>query len=135
MHSIPHKFIVCLLAVLSLSVTLPVFAQGLEAAAPAESAQPVEVPVLTCPAPANVAIVSQGTGSIAFDWDDCGCMLDAYLVSYYRQGDAYASPVHETTVSGYGFSGLPAGTYDFFFQTDCGGGVSGVIVVEDVLIQ
>lgn len=96
---------------------------------------PETPPVLVCPAPANVGVSAKGIGSITFDWDDCSCQLNGYLVSYYRQGDAYSSPVYGTASSSYGYTGLPAGTYDFFFQTDCGSELSDMVVIEDQVVQ
>lgn len=90
-----------------------------------------ESPDTTCPAPSNVHVTAKTSSSISFDWDDCGCFQTGYKVKYVRQGDGYNSPEYSTGSSAFTFSGLQAGTYTFYFKTDCGGEVSGAIVIED----
>lgn len=87
----------------------------------------------TCPAPENVSITAKTSGSISFDWDAVGG--GSYLVYYVRQDDDYISPTYSTTNSEYSFSGLSAGTYDFFFVTDCGSELSGGVGIEDIPIN
>ncbi len=83
----------------------------------------------SCPDPANVSVVSQTTNSITFDWDDCYCSLTEYRV-YYKKG-GFTSSEFSTTSSDFTFTGLSAGTYDFYFYTVCGTEVSGFIIVQD----
>lgn len=87
----------------------------------------------TCPDPANlsISIVSKSGGSIAFDWSDCSGGCNQYLVKYRRVGEAFQSQVFASKCSEISFSGLPAGTYDFSFATDCGSASSGWIIIED----
>ena len=85
----------------------------------------------TCPAPANLTILSKSSGSIAFDWSDCTGGCSQYLVKYYRQDDDFQSQVFAVADSEISFSGLPAGTYDFSFAIDCGSTTSDWIVIED----
>ncbi len=93
-----------------------------------------ESPEITCPAPSNVHVTAVSTGTISFEWDDCGCVGNGYKVKYVRQSDGYTSPEVSTTNSNFTFSGLSAGKYTFYFWTDCGGEKSEIIGVEDVLI-
>lgn len=90
---------------------------------------------MTCPQPVNVHVVSHGSGSITFDWDNCGCTSSPiYKVQYVRLSDNYSSSVFSTQNTDYGFSSLQAGNYEFYFWTDCGGGdVSEAIVIEDLV--
>ena len=90
---------------------------------------------VTCPTPTNVQVSGQSSGTISFDWDDCGCLSTGFTVKYLRQSDGYTSPETTVTSSNYTFSGLTAGTYKFYFRTKCGGETSGAIVIEDLGIN
>ncbi len=87
----------------------------------------------TCPEPANVHKVFQSNGTVSFDWDDCGCHPTEYRVYYVKGG--YTSPEYPVSTSNIAFSNLSAGSYDFFFYTVCSGGISGVIGIEDLMIN
>lgn len=83
-----------------------------------------------CPPPANVTETGKTSSSISFDWDDVAG--STFLVYYTR--DDYTSSVFTASVSNFTFSGLPAGTYDFYFQTDCGAEMSEIIGITDVIV-
>lgn len=86
----------------------------------------------TCPAP-NVTITDKDSGFVSFAWDAVSG-ASAYKVYYYRSEDNYTSSEFTTGSTSFSFSSLPAGTYDFYFATNCGGVTSGYIVVEDILM-
>ena len=86
----------------------------------------------TCDAPTNVTVTAKFSSSISFDWD--GPDGSTYEVYYVRQSDGYTSPVYSTSSSDYAYSGLSAGTYDFYFRTDCGTEMSEIIGIEEVFI-
>ncbi|HFA52129.1 MAG TPA: hypothetical protein ENJ95_24190 [Bacteroidetes bacterium] len=88
---------------------------------------------LNCPSPVNVSVTDQYAGAISFDWEDCVGGCNSYSV-WYETGD-YTSQQYLTNNSDISYSGLSAGTYDFYFVTDCGGAKSDAIVIEDRLIQ
>ncbi len=89
----------------------------------------------SCPEPANLTILSKSSGSIAFDWSDCMGGCKQYLVTYYRQDDDFQSQVFTAERSEISFSGLPSGTYDFSFATDCDFTMGGWVVIEDVIFN
>lgn len=90
--------------------------------------------VTSCPEPTNVHVAGQSSGSISFDWDDCGCIAFVYKVKYVRHSDGYTSAVYTTTSSNFTFTGLQAGTHTFYFWTECGGEPSGIIGNEELVI-
>jgi hypothetical protein len=56
-------------------------------------------------------------------------------VWYVRSGDNFTSQVFSTGATSINFSNLSAGTYRFYFATDCGeGGISEVIITDDLLM-
>ncbi len=85
----------------------------------------------TCPEP-DVSVSSQTTGAISFTWDAVTNAV-GYNVKYVRDG-SYSSEVFNTTSTSISFTNLTAGTYDFYFQTDCGGSTSGWIITDDIII-
>ncbi len=87
----------------------------------------------TCPEPANLAILSNNGGKIAFNWSDCTGGCNQYFAKYYRVGDGFQSQVFTAANSEISFSGLQAGTYDFSFATDCGDATSGWIVIQEII--
>lgn len=87
---------------------------------------------VTCPAP-NVSITDKTASSVSFAWDAVSG-ASVYKVYYYRSEDNYTSSEFTTGSASISFSNLPAGTYDFYFATNCGGVTSEYIVVEDILM-
>lgn len=86
----------------------------------------------TCPAPSNVQKLASGPGSISFDWDDSA---PSYQVWWQKIG-GFSSQVFDASASSYHFTGLSAGTYNFYFRSICDGGEpSGIIVVEEAVVQ
>ncbi len=94
-----------------------------------------ENPDTSCSAPTNVQVTAKSSGSVTFDWDDYDGNPNGYKVKYLRQSDGYTSPEYFTGTSDFTFSSLPAGRYTFYFKTDCGGEVSGIIIIEDLIIN
>ncbi len=85
-----------------------------------------------CPEPTDISLTGKTSTTASFDWPDAGSESD-YNV-YYTCGE-YTSSTFKTSSSNYTFTALIAGTYDFYFQTDCGSEVSEWIIVEDQIIQ
>ncbi len=105
-------------------VLLPLFLLGLFAFTSVEDQ--------TCPTPSNVQKLSNGPGSINFDWDDAA---PSYQVWCQKIG-GFSSQVFETSTSGYNYTGLSSGNYKFYFRSVCEGGEqSGIIVIEETVIQ
>lgn len=90
-------------------------------------------PDCTCNAPGNAAVTSQTSTTVSFSWSPAFGAA-AYEVWYVRTNDGYTSST--TTVSGtsISYSGLAAGNYKFYFRTNCGEGVSEIVVLEDILM-
>lgn len=85
-----------------------------------------------CPGP-QASVTSQSTGSVSFAWNAVSGASD-YVVYFVREGDNYTSQQIYTSNTSISFSGLPSGTYNFYFATVCGGEYSEVIIVEDLVI-
>ena len=90
-------------------------------------------PAVICPAP-NVSITEQTLTSIHFAWDQVSGGA-VYRVWYVRQEDNYTSSQVTTGGNSISFSGLPAGTYDFYFVTVCTGETSTNYIFEDILMD
>ena len=88
---------------------------------------------VSCDTPANVTKVSQSSGTITFDWDDCSGGCSSYEVRYVRLEDGYVSSFRTVSSSSATFTGLADGEYEFQFRTVCSGGVSSIIGVEEVI--
>jgi len=87
---------------------------------------------LTCPGP-QVSVTGHSTGSASFSWNAVSGASE-YVVFYIRQSDHYTSAqihTHNTSIS---YSGLPAGTYNFYFATVCGSELSEIIIIEDLVV-
>jgi hypothetical protein len=81
------------------------------------------------PAP---SIVSQSAGFISFGWTPVSGAT-GYKVYYVRKETSLCSQEQNTGSEPF-FSGLPAGTYKFFFKSVFGSESSDYIVIDDVLI-
>jgi len=86
----------------------------------------------TCPAP-QVFLTGQSAGSASFSWNAVSGASE-YVVYYVRQGDFYTSAQTHTHNTSITYSGLPSGTYKFYFATVCGSEQSGIIIIEDLVI-
>ena len=87
---------------------------------------------VTCPTP-DVTITDRSAGAVSFSWS-AASGATAYKIWYYRSEDHYTSSEITTGNTSVSFSNLPAGTYDFYFATICGGGSSSFIVVDDLIM-
>ncbi len=87
------------------------------------------LPKNDCEAPTNLVKTGQTTSAISFSWNGTG----QHVVKYVRQSDGYTSPDIFVSGTSYTFSDLTAGSYTFYFATDCDGEVSDFIVTEDVI--
>ena len=86
----------------------------------------------TCPGP-HVSVTSQSTGSVSFTWNAVSGDSE-YIVFYIRQSDNYTSSqiyTHNTSIT---YSGLPSGTYRFYFATVCGSEISEIIIIDDLVL-
>lgn len=86
----------------------------------------------SCPEP-GVSITGASAGSISFAWNAV-TGASGYKIWFVRHSDNYTSPVYRTSNTTYSFSGLPSGTYDFYFQTECDSSESASFVIEEVVI-
>ncbi len=91
--------------------------------------EPVSATVTCLPPEANVT--NHGSGSASFAWDAVDGATE-YKIYYTRQEDVYTSSPVTTGGTSFTFSNLPAGTYDFYFCTVCGGGSSSNFVIDDL---
>ena len=85
----------------------------------------------SCLQPQNVQKTAQTTSTVSFDWDDCECIPTEYRVYYVVNGNA--SQEFAVTSSDFTFTGLSAGTYDFYFYTVCGTQQSAAIIITDIV--
>ncbi len=88
---------------------------------------------VVCNTPQNASTVSINQGDISFDWDDCLGGCTEFKVKYFRENDSYWSSEFNTSISSYSFTGLPSGTYNFYFATVCGGQASSFIIIEETI--
>lgn len=79
------------------------------------------------------SITNQGSGTISFAWDAVEGAI-SYRVSYYRKESSYNSSVTNTGSTNITYSGLSAGTYNFYFKSVFSGAQSSDYVIEDVVI-
>ncbi|MCB0531493.1 MAG: fibronectin type III domain-containing protein [Lewinellaceae bacterium] len=84
-----------------------------------------------CPPPGNVTLTAQTKTSASFDWDHCSCGTPEYHVYYVKNGQT--GPQFITGNSEITITGLTAGTYQFYFYSQCGGVVSAIIVEEVIM--
>jgi hypothetical protein len=82
--------------------------------------------------PPNATLTGQSSGYVSFAWD--AVLGASYRVWYYRQEDHYTSSVTTTGNTYISFSSLPAGTYKFYFVTDCGNELSQSTIIDDIVI-
>ena len=86
-----------------------------------------------CPSPAVTKTFQSSTG-VSFSWNAVSGAT-GYQVWYVRSGDNFTSQVFSTGATSINFSNLSAGTYRFYFATDCGeGGISEVIITDDLMM-
>ncbi len=85
-----------------------------------------------CPEP-QVNVTSQSGGSASFAWNAVNGAPE-YVVFCIKQGDNYPSREVYTYNISITLSGLPSGTYDFYFATVCGTEFSEFIIVEDLVL-
>ena len=86
----------------------------------------------TCPEP-HVFTTSQSTGSVSFAWNAVS-ENSGYVVFYIRQSDNYTSPQTYTNNTSITYSGLPSGTYNFYFAAVCGSELSEFIIIDDLVL-
>lgn len=86
----------------------------------------------TCPGP-QVSVTSHSTGSVSFSWNAVS-EASEYVVFYVRQGDNYTSQQIYTGNTSITYSGLPSGTYNFYFAVVCGSELSAIIIIDDLVI-
>jgi len=96
-------------------------------------AQSVSSPgALACPGP-EVSIANQSASSITFSWAPVSG-ASQYKTWYRRHGASETSQQLGTSNTQFTYSGLPSGTYDFYFVTVCGSEMSGFIIIEDLVL-
>jgi hypothetical protein len=103
-------------------------------AAPSFSATtPLIAPDCTCNAPSNVSVTNQTSNSISLAWSPV-LGAAAYEVWYERTSDGYTSSPATVSSTSISYAGLAAGSYKFHVRSNCGNGVSDIIVLEDIFI-
>ncbi|MEM1319424.1 MAG: fibronectin type III domain-containing protein [Bacteroidota bacterium] len=85
-----------------------------------------------CDAPVNIVKTIHTESTIAFTWGSSGDE-HSYEVRYVRIEDGFTSSL-VTGTNFVSFTGLPAGTYKFYFSTICGFGTSKEIVIDDLMM-
>lgn len=93
---------------------------------------PLNTADFSCPPPQNVIKLSESSGTISFDWNDCFCS-DQTFEAYYVKG-GQASPIYTINGSGFTFSNLAPGVYKFHFRTTCGSGMSAEVIIEEDIV-
>ena len=88
---------------------------------------------VTCPGP-QASITSKSSSSITFGWSAITGAV-SYSVWYHRREDNFTSSVSNTGATNITFSGLPPGTYDFYFVTNCSSETSDIIIIVDIVMQ
>lgn len=86
----------------------------------------------TCPGP-QVLVTSQSTGSASFSWNAVS-ESSGYVVFYIRQDNNYTSEQIYTSNTSITYSGLPSGTYSFYFAAVCGSELSEIIIIDDLVL-
>jgi hypothetical protein len=125
MRTISIKVGSVLLAVVLLATTLT---QPLSAF----SANPGAI-ACTCDPPFDLSIAGISSNDVSFSWssNEQGA---SYKVWYYREEDNFTSTERITGNLHIEYTGLPAGTYTFYFATVCEGGTSQSIIVDDLIM-
>ncbi len=86
----------------------------------------------TCTAP-TVSKTGQTANSVSFSWNAVSGATE-YAVWYVRKEDNSTSSTSYTSSTSINFSGLPAGTYCFYFATVCGASTSDYIIQDDLIM-
>ena len=91
---------------------------------------PTAFPPFNCPIQ-NLTKTDQSSGSVSYSWAAISGVTE-YKVWYTRTNDNYTSSVTTTGSTSITFSGLPAGSYHFYFAAVCGQGFDWI--VDDVIM-
>lgn len=86
---------------------------------------------ISCEAP-SVVKTAHSSGYISFSWTAVPGM--EYKTWYVRLSDNYTSQELTSYSASVSYSGLPAGSYRFYFQTICGEGGSSYVVIDDLMM-
>lgn len=87
----------------------------------------------TCSPPQDVTKISETSSSVSFEWNSCFCPGQSFEVYYVKDGNT--STIYSVSSSGFNFTNLTAGTYEFHFRTVCASGSSAdIIIAEDVVV-
>ena len=86
-----------------------------------------------CPSITNLQKTGQTNNSFTFGWTSAysGAI---YKVWYVRQEDGYTSGCSYTSNNSFIFTGLSAGHYTFYIQTQCEQETSSAIGIEDLVL-
>lgn len=83
--------------------------------------------------PPSVAKTGQSYGYVSFAWNAVGGAT-GYQIWYVNKGNNNSSWIYSTGNTSIEFPSLAPGTYDFYFKTVCEGGVSEIVIIEDIII-
>ena len=90
------------------------------------------LPTNDCPTP-SVNITGHSPGNIAFEWASVGSGA-YYKVWYVRRDDNFRSADITTNNNSISFSGLSAGSYEFYFVTVCSNGLSEIVIIDEIIL-
>ena len=86
-----------------------------------------------CAAPANATATAQDPGTAVLDWSAVAGAT-AYEVWYVRETDGFTSAKTTISATQYTYTGLQAGRHSFHIRAICGTTVSGIVILEEVII-
>jgi len=95
------------------------------------SASPV-LQAVSCPIQ-NLTKTDQSTGSVSYAWSAVSGATE-YKVWYVRTSDNYISSIVTTGSTSITFSGLPTGSYRFYFVAVCGQETWDYIIDDVIMI-
>ena len=88
----------------------------------------------TCPSVPSLEKTAQTSNSITYAWGNAYTGAQS-RVGYVRQEDNYTSGYFYTSNLSFCFTGLSAGHYTFYFQTQCEAESSAWIGIEDTIVM
>ena len=83
--------------------------------------------------PPQATVSDQSSGSVTFTWGAQSGAI-SYQIYYTREEDSYTSTPVTTGNTYISFTNLPAGTYDFYFRTNCDRESSDYIILDDLIM-
>lgn len=88
--------------------------------------------IFNCPEP-QPSVANQTANTITFSWAPVTGAVQ-YKTWCHRHGDSGPSQQFSTGNTQFSYSGLPSGTYDFYFVTECADGYSDIVIIVDIIM-